>query len=876
MLAGTLQSVAALSSRPPAAEPTPIQIREAFRTLLGNVALGTRLCVLLDDVHLSDPQTWDLIRSLSVGPHGEGTFILACARPHAFFAQPAAAEVFLELEQQDLASHIELEPLPVEAISELVSRTLQTPVNPAEAQALHRSTGGNAFLLVRVLQGLAVDGEVKIDLAGCPPETAFGGVRAWFYRNVSAADDIVSALAVSGDSGILLGDLSRMTGRSLGDLAGQLHELVRTALVSESRRGSLWHYQLAHPLVREAIYAGLGGSLRALTHREFGRALLARGELAQCAAHLIHGADGGDEEVIRIILDALEQADRQGAYQQGLGLLGTLHDLLPRGDARWANVAEALAGWAFHHHVGRNARLAAAALREIELLRPDELPVARRAEVKARLAVLLAWTTGDLPAATKAAEEALELYYLADMTSSALLTRLELAYIYGLAGDIHNMGNLAMAVLKDAAAHDDLTVAESALSTYATTTFFRGHFPEANRAFEGATKMARRSGNANRLARNLMNHAWSLACEGRTAEALRKIDSAKIATPWWHESTLADIESGVRWLAGEYHAAIACLAERDWSGLTLRGGTGIGYLAIAHIESGGADAARRILNIAREAYAGREWFITTDQYKHAVGVLAWYDGDLDEALELLTSASSRLLAIGAPILAVPILLDQAELSYEIGIPDAAHGAALALRNVAGKSDRCLFSAVADLAEAFAELSSASGSNRAFECAISARDALDEAGLPHLYGRAMRAVALSTMRRNPSRATDALGESAAAFHSCGATWRRDRVVELLQQTGATGRRAATLMLGPEKLTPREVEVARLAARRLPAREIAAMLFVSKRTVESHIASVYSKLGVHSKAELATILKHHDGSDLASGRAGIRASASIDHR
>ncbi len=57
-----------------------------------------------------------------------------------------------------------------------------------------------------------------------------------------------------------------------------------------------------------------------------------------------------------------------------------------------------------------------------------------------------------------------------------------------------------------------------------------------------------------------------------------------------------------------------------------------------------------------------------------------------------------------------------------------------------------------------------------------------------------------------------------------------------------------MLGPGSLTRREREVARLAASGMTAKEIAAALFVGERTVESHLASSYAKLGVSSKLEL----------------------------
>ena len=55
-----------------------------------------------------------------------------------------------------------------------------------------------------------------------------------------------------------------------------------------------------------------------------------------------------------------------------------------------------------------------------------------------------------------------------------------------------------------------------------------------------------------------------------------------------------------------------------------------------------------------------------------------------------------------------------------------------------------------------------------------------------------------------------------------------------------------------LTRRELEVARLAARGLTDRGIADRLVLSVRTVESHLASAYRKLGIGSRRQLRDIL------------------------
>jgi pimeloyl-ACP methyl ester carboxylesterase/DNA-binding CsgD family transcriptional regulator len=68
------------------------------------------------------------------------------------------------------------------------------------------------------------------------------------------------------------------------------------------------------------------------------------------------------------------------------------------------------------------------------------------------------------------------------------------------------------------------------------------------------------------------------------------------------------------------------------------------------------------------------------------------------------------------------------------------------------------------------------------------------------------------------------------------------------TGRKSRPRRRTSIGVDALSRREREVAVLASRGETASEIAARLVVSKRTVESHLVSIYAKLGVASKTEL----------------------------
>ena len=78
----------------------------------------------------------------------------------------------------------------------------------------------------------------------------------------------------------------------------------------------------------------------------------------------------------------------------------------------------------------------------------------------------------------------------------------------------------------------------------------------------------------------------------------------------------------------------------------------------------------------------------------------------------------------------------------------------------------------------------------------------------------------------------------------------RAEEELRAAGARPRRAA--LSGRDALTPGELRVAELAAEGLTNREIAAALYLSRRTVEHHVEHVLHKLGVGRRRDVAAAL------------------------
>ena len=114
------------------------------------------------------------------------------------------------------------------------------------------------------------------------------------------------------------------------------------------------------------------------------------------------------------------------------------------------------------------------------------------------------------------------------------------------------------------------------------------------------------------------------------------------------------------------------------------------------------------------------------------------------------------------------------------------------------------------------------------------------------------------RRQSSRVTH-LTAAHDTFQRIGATPWAQRAASELRATGITIRRSN--VLGPGALSPQQLEIARLAAAGLTNKEIGERLFLSHRTVGTHLYQIFPKLGITSRAALRDALESLDTGDLA---------------
>jgi DNA-binding CsgD family transcriptional regulator len=96
----------------------------------------------------------------------------------------------------------------------------------------------------------------------------------------------------------------------------------------------------------------------------------------------------------------------------------------------------------------------------------------------------------------------------------------------------------------------------------------------------------------------------------------------------------------------------------------------------------------------------------------------------------------------------------------------------------------------------------------------------------------------------------LGAALEAFEATGAAPWEERARAELRASGLTLRRRQPA--ARDRLTPQELQVARLVGEGKSNRDVAAMLFITPKTVEFHLTRVYRKLEIHSRSQLPRLM------------------------
>jgi DNA-binding CsgD family transcriptional regulator len=267
--------------------------------------------------------------------------------------------------------------------------------------------------------------------------------------------------------------------------------------------------------------------------------------------------------------------------------------------------------------------------------------------------------------------------------------------------------------------------------------------------------------------------------------------------------------------------------------------------AVIAVHRGQHDLARghaeRGLDLAREQFPGHPV-----QLMAVLGLVARWSGDPSAAKEWFEKAERRASELGWGEPSVRWwTADYAEMLLEDGrVDDAVRVVDVWQTDAARVGREWVLAHVTRCRGLFA---AASGDvDRAGSLLGRAVAQHEEVGDPYGSARALLGLGIIRRRARQKRgAREAIQGSLEGFEQLGAaTW----VEKARSELGRIGGRRRE-----EGLTPAERRVAALVAEGRTNREVAAALFVTERTVASHLSHVYAKLGVRSRTELARQLR-----------------------
>jgi ATP/maltotriose-dependent transcriptional regulator MalT len=278
-----------------------------------------------------------------------------------------------------------------------------------------------------------------------------------------------------------------------------------------------------------------------------------------------------------------------------------------------------------------------------------------------------------------------------------------------------------------------------------------------------------------------------------------------------------------RYFVGDLDGAIAAGEEsvrvggRSWGGTMPSAGGGAGWtLAVARFELGELEIAREMM---REVGGDdMENWIPAERYFNweniALAELALGNAEAADAIARVAEESAALVDLRLP----SVLAARTRAAVSLARGDAI------------------------------------GATRAAEESIEAAAAIG-AALQVAYSRSLLGRAL-VAADDRSRAIEVLREAERELDACGSVRMRDEARRELRRLGARveARGPATADdSGVESLTAREREISELITARMTNKQIAAQLFLSEKTIESHIRNVFHKLSASSRVEVARIIE-----------------------
>jgi DNA-binding CsgD family transcriptional regulator len=837
----------------------------AVRELLERLAEPRPLVVAIDDLQWADDASAELMAALLQKPPRARVALALAGRSGQ---APAPLDSALgAVERRRGAHRLRLGPLGESDAERLLGR-----LEPRLRRWVYEVSGGNPFYMDQLVR-TAADPELS---AGAAPELTElelpPAISAALAEEIGAlpepARQLLEAAAVAGE---------RFEPDLVAEIAGvNEHEVLRTLddlldreLITPTEVPRRFSFR--HPLVWRAVYEGAKGGWRIAAHQAAADALAARGAPApERAHHVEHAARRGDLEAAGV----LREASRAIAHRTPCASAGWLRAalrLLPDGARYDADRRDLLVELASALRGSGDLGAAREALRDaLDLLPADD--TAGRARLDAACATVESWLgrSDDARRRLRRAREA-----MGDARSPEAVrldVRLALESLHEL--DFDGGTRIAADALSEARELGDRPLIAEAASAVALAHGLAGRVPETRE--HHAEAVGALEGLEDRALADRIEVFFYLAWAETYIEEL--------------ERAIATAERGIALsrATGQGHLLVPLMLTRA---LPL---DGLGRLAESVAVGEEAIEAARASQNPQYLF----WALWECAYSHAMA------GNIERALELCeeSTESSRGLAPNFLFWSQPgstyghVLRESGDAERGLEIEMEALGGPEMPRISAYERvialQQCTEALVAagriDEAEAYAERVAADGERlnltgaRALaaqaraavllargEAAEAARVAgeawaptaerglrLDAAHLRRLEGRALAEAG------DRAGAVAALQEAEREFDSFPSVRARDEVRRELRKLGARvelrGNVAADGSEAVASLSSREREIADLVTDRKTNKEIAAELYLSEKTVESHLRNVFVKLGVRSRVQVARVLERERSS------------------
>jgi DNA-binding CsgD family transcriptional regulator len=816
--------------------------------------LATRQPVVLalDDVHWADGASRELLSHLLRRPPRAAVMVAAtCRRGQTDRALLST----IERGMRDVDRRIDLGPLPRAEAHALVGET-----RSAAYERLYEASGGNPLYLLE----LARIGESRPDAEGAGIPAAVVGATAEELDSLSSRGrGLAEAAAVAGDPFEL--DLAAASAdMAEPDALEALDELVEHDLVRSTQVPRRFRFR--HPLIRRAVYESCSPGARIAAHRRSAHVLSLRGAPATTRAHHIeHSARHGDMAAVAVLREAGEAAAKRAPVSAARWFEVAVR-LLPEDAERSQRLALLMSLATAQAATGRFEDSRAALLRSIDLASGDEAALRVRLigacagveqllghheEARARLVAALSGLpdTSSLQAVELMLHLAAGDFYRMDyegkrawgqralgvargldepLTAASLAVLAVAAAFTGPVAEAEAYRSQA-AALVDALPDDELEDRLDALTSLSAADLYLHRYADAEAHAKRGLELARSTGQGHVAPFLVPVVVTILHTTGRVTEAAELLDDAVEAAR----------------LSGNDEAL-------GWNLLSL------GYVAVA---AGDPELALAVAQESVDVTRELDDRLVSTYARWALGSALVEKGEAGRAIEILVTAAD-----GKDLPRIP----EAWRAHYFELLTRAWLALGRLReakdtstSAAGTAERVAVPAATAMAErAAAAVALAGGdavtaSDRALAAAAAAEHAgarVDAARARTLAGRALAAAG------EHDRAIAELEAAARELGACAARRYRDEAEHEMRKLGRRfTRRTRTREpagRGLETLTERELEVARLVVDRHTNPEIASALFLSEKTIETHMRNIFRKLDVSSRADVARTVERAD--------------------